>query len=117
MIVPMILTQVQLGTVESARYSQIPHPQSPQQMIDGFVVVVQWRGETHEVAVPNAGFVLENLAFQFMAYCGVRPSTLDEIAGAEVPMVDHPEAGVTVTDAVFNGGKAILQKQEWAPLQ
>lgn len=113
----MMMGYLYQGKVKRAYYCKQPHPQNPDAMIDMLVVEVKWLGDIHEVGIPNGQFAPDNLALQFMAYCNVRPSTLDEVEGSMVPMIDHPEAGVTIMDAVFDKGAKQLQDVSWMPEQ
>ena len=103
-----------MGTVEKAYYAQKSLPSNPNEQIDALVLDVEFYGKTHELFVPNTGFTLGNPALQIMAYCSVRPSTLDSINGAMVPLVTNLGM-VTLHESVFSNGRRFLETAAWGP--
>ena len=103
-----------MGTVKRAYYAQRTLPNNPNKQIDALVLDVEFYGKTHELFVPNTGFTLGNPALQIMAYCSVRPSTLDSINGAMVPLVTNLGT-VTLHESVFSNGRRFLETAAWGP--
>lgn len=103
-----------MGTVRRAYYAKKPLPNNPNQQINALVLDVEFFGKTHELFVPNTNFTLDNPALQVMAYCSVRPSTLESIDGVMVPLVTNLGM-VTLHESVFANGRRFLEAAEWGP--
>ena len=103
-----------MGTVKKAYYAQKTLPSNPNEQVDALVLDVEFYGKTHELFVPNTGFTLGNPALQIMAYCSVRPSTLESINGAMVPLVTNLGM-VTLHESVFSNGRRFLETAAWGP--
>ena len=103
-----------MGTVKRAYYAQRTLPNNPNKQIDALVLDVEFYGKTHELFVPDTNFTLDNPALQIMAYCSVRPSTLESINGAMVPLVTNLGT-VTLHESVLSNGRQFLEAAEWGP--
>lgn len=65
------------------------------------------------IDLPNTNWSASNPSLMFMAYLGLSPSTVDEAAGEEIPVVIRPDGEVDVHPSVFSLGQSVLQRAEW----
>lgn len=113
-----------VATVKRAEYREVVNPMWDGEImrsgsklvpptLDALVVTVDHRGEEREMVIANTEWSTDNVALQFLAFCGAKPSDLEPVEGTHVQVVEDDDGNLWPTDKSMDAGEKKLERSDW----